>query len=162
MSNQIRHATWVVVLCLLVAMALTIWPLPAAVEPFRPEWTLLVLIYWVMALPTRFNVGVAFLAGLLLDVLTGTLLGQHALAFTIIAFLVSMIHLRIRVYPVWQQAIAVCFLLAIHESILILVEGSTGTLEGLGQRWAPIVTGTLFWPWVMLLMRYLRRRFQVT
>lgn len=162
MSEAPRHGTWVVLLSLLAGLMLTIWPLPDAAEPFRPEWTALVLVYWIMALPTRFNVGVAWLTGLVVDALTGSLLGQHAMSFTVLAFLTSMVYLRVRVYPVWQQAFAVMFLLAVHELLLILIDGSTGNLEGLSWRWAPVVTGTLLWPWVMLLLRYLRRQFQVS
>jgi rod shape-determining protein MreD len=156
-----RNANGIIWASLVVALALTIWTLPDAMAPFRPEWTALAIIYWVMALPNRVNVGVAWLAGLGLDALTGSVLGQHALAMCLLAYLVTWLHLQIRVFPVWQQALTVMALLAVYELVLILVEGSLGQLYGLEWRWAPVVTGMLLWPWTMALLRHLRRRFQV-
>lgn len=161
MSDQPANATWVIWLSLLGALMLTIWPLPDEVAPFRPEWAALALIYWIMAMPHRVNVGIAWFVGLILDVLTGSVLGQHALALAIVAALVTGIHLRIRVFPVSQQMIPVMALLAVHEVLLILVEGSTGRLYNLEWRWAPVLTGMLLWPWVLFLLRFMRRHFNV-
>lgn len=162
MSDMPARGRGVIWVSLLAALMLTIWPLPEIIAPFRPDWSALFLIYWIMALPHRVNVGTAWCVGLILDVLTGSLLGQHALALTVTAVLVAMAHLRVRVFPVWQQAMFVMLTLAVNELALILVEGSTARLYDLEWRWAPIVTGMLFWPWVLFLLRYLRRRFDVS
>ncbi|MEA5445469.1 rod shape-determining protein MreD [Gammaproteobacteria bacterium AB-CW1] len=162
MRDQPAQARWVIWLSLLVALALTIWPLPDTVAPFRPEWSALVLIYWIMALPHRVNVGTAWITGLLLDVLTGSLLGQHALALAIMSLVVAGSHLRIRVFPVWQQAMTVMALLGLYELMLILVDGVTGNLYDLEWRWAPVLAGMLLWPWIMFLLRALRRQFGVS
>lgn len=155
------NARWVILLSLVAALMLTIWPMPVAIEPFRPHWTALALIYWVMAMPHRVNVGTAWCCGLVLDVLTGSLLGQHALALAVMTVLVAGVHLRVRVFPVWQQAVTVMGLLAVYEVLLILVDGSTGHLYEPEWRWGPILTGMLFWPWTLFLLRFLRRNFNV-
>lgn len=161
MTDQPANARWVIWATLLGALMLTIWPLPEPIAPLRPEWTALALIYWIMAIPHRVNVGTAWFTGLLVDVLTGSVLGQHALSLAVVAVLVTGIHLRVRVFPVWQQAMTVMALLAIHEVVLILVEGSTGRLYNLEWRWAPIITGMLLWPWALFLLRFMRRHFSV-
>ena len=69
----------IIVVTLCIAMLLMILPMPEWARPFRPQWVTLTLIYWAIALPHRVGVGSGFLAGIALDVLTGTLLGQHAL-----------------------------------------------------------------------------------
>ena len=63
-------------LSIIIALMLTILPLPLWAAWFRPEWLVLVAIYWSIALPHRFNIGVAWLLGLLLDALSGTILGD--------------------------------------------------------------------------------------
>ena len=63
-----------------VSLMLTALPMPEWASLWRPAWVALVLIYWCMALPARSGVLVGWSVGLLLDVMTGTLLGQHALA----------------------------------------------------------------------------------
>jgi len=161
MIDQPAQGRWAILLSLLVALMLNIWPLPELAQLLRPDWVALVLIYWILAMPHRVNVGTAWLAGLVLDALTGSVLGQHALGLSVLALLVAGIHLRVRVFPLWQQAVTVMALLLIYEVILLMVDGATGQLHHLEWRWGPVLIGTLFWPWVLFLLRFLRRRFNV-
>ena len=80
MKYYFSHRRWFIVGTILIAFMLEILPLPGFIIWFRPAWTLLVLIYWAMALPEVVGVGYAFMVGIFLDVLTGTLLGEHAFA----------------------------------------------------------------------------------
>jgi rod shape-determining protein MreD len=75
-----HHGGFIILLSFAVAMLLTIIPIPDALRVLRPDWVALTLIFWCLALPYRIGVVSGFFAGLFLDVLTGTLLGQHALA----------------------------------------------------------------------------------
>ena len=65
-----------------VALTLAVLPLPAMIESFRPDWVPIILIYWSLVAPQRFGLITAFLLGLVLDTLSGALLGQHALALS--------------------------------------------------------------------------------
>ena len=65
----------------LVAMMLTSLPLPETAIIYRPDWLILVLIYWCMAIPERIGIFTGWMLGLLLDVMYGSLLGQNAMAF---------------------------------------------------------------------------------
>lgn len=157
-----RRAGWVILASFMLAFALTIVPLPAWAAPLRPEWTALVLIYWCLALPHRVGVGTGWLAGLMLDVLKGSILGQHALAMAIVAYLAVRLHQRIRVFPLWQQALSVLLLLAAGEGVVTWVDGVAGTLEGGWRRIGAAASGMLLWPWVFASLRGLRRRYGVT
>ena len=84
---QDQNRIWVVWLSLLAALLLTIVPIPSAIEIYRPQWLALFLIYWTIALPERISVGHGFLFGLLLDVLTGTTMGENALSLSLITLL---------------------------------------------------------------------------
>lgn len=130
-------------------------------KSLRPEWTALILIYWCMALPQRVGVTVAWTVGLLQDVLQGFLLGSHALAFGIAAFLTLKLHQRIRVFPLWQQALSTLLLLLVIQLILLWVRGLSGHPDADWQYWLPALTGTALWPPLFLGLRAIRRRFQV-
>ncbi|HET6656022.1 MAG TPA: rod shape-determining protein MreD [Gammaproteobacteria bacterium] len=155
------NASWVVLLTLAVALMLSIWQLPAAVTPFWPRWVVLVVIYWCLALPQRIGIGIAWLAGLLLDVLSGTMLGEHALALALVAFLVLKVHLQVRVFPLWQQTLTVALLVVMYEFVLFWADGAVGLPSQPLVRWLPVVTSLLIWPWLMGLLRFLRRRYRV-
>jgi rod shape-determining protein MreD len=150
-----------IAISLIIAMALTILPLPETFANYRPEWVALVLLYWIMALPHRIGINIAWLMGISLDVLKGALLGQHALALVVLAFMMLNLSLRIRVYPFWQQSVMVGLILFFYHGLLLLIYDMTGTIEFSWQYWTPVLLGALLWPWVFIILRDLRRRHHV-
>ena len=77
---------WVIAASLLLALLLSVWPLPLWAQWGRPEWVAMVLIYWVLALPARVGIGVCWFTGLVLDILEGSPPGQNALALGVVAY----------------------------------------------------------------------------
>lgn len=144
------------------ALLLSMVVMPGWAAPFRPEWTVLVLIYWCLALPHRVSVGYGWLVGLCVDVLSGALLGQHALGFAVIAYLVVKLHQRLRVFPIWQQALSVMVFVALEQLLVLWVQGMIGMARESWTYWLPSIVSGLLWPWMFLLLRRLRRRFRVS
>lgn len=161
MKLLFQQGGWVILLSFIVSLMLTIIPLPDMLQYLRPEWSALVLLYWCMALPQRIGVGVGWVAGLFLDVLKGALLGQHALGLAVVAYLTLQLHQRIRVYPLWQQALTVLMLLNLYQLLLVWFDGITGQPSKGLAYWLPPLAGMLIWPWIFLLLRHLRRRYKV-
>jgi rod shape-determining protein MreD len=157
-----HHGGAVIALTFVVAMMLTIMPLPEALRVFRPDWTLLVLVYWALALPLRIGVGIGWLVGIFQDVLTGSLLGQHALSYSVVAYLTLKLHQRIRLYPLWQQALSVLVLLTLGQLLILWVNGMIGRPIRSWLYWSPSVFGAAVWPVVYAILRSLRRQFRVT
>ncbi len=154
MTRQVR--VWPVLVTFVAAIALEIMPLPGLLQPVRPPLPEMVLIYWVMMWPDRFSVGTAFTIGLCLDVLHGQLLGQNALALSVVAYLTLRFHLQIRIFPLWQLTMTVFVLLTIGAFMQVLIEGIAGlSMIGLA-RWTRVITGTLIWPLLMGVMDRLR------
>ena len=156
-----RRGGIIIILSIIMALLLTVLPLPEWARPFRPPWYALVLIYWCMATPQRVGVGTGWLLGILVDVLTNTLLGQHALGLAIVAFISVKLHRRTRLFPLWQQAIGVLLLLMLERLITIIVIGAIHRPPPTLLDWAPPFIGMLLWPWIFIILRDLRRRFKV-
>ncbi len=152
---------WIITISFIVAMLLNILPLPPMLHAFMPEWLLLVLIYWSMALPHRVGVGIAWCMGLLLDVLRDTLLGQYALVMALVVFLTINMHQRIRVVPLWQQAITVFFLCLIYMLVVFWIKGMQGLAPDFWMALVSPLVSALIWPAVFVFMRNLRRYYQV-
>jgi rod shape-determining protein MreD len=142
-------------------MLLTIVPLPSGWHIWRPDWVALTLIYWCLSLPYRVSVGSGFVAGLLLDTLTGTVLGQHALGLSVIAYVCVRLHQRVRLYPMWQQALTVLVLLALHQLVTLWIDSIIGRPARPLSYWMPSLVGALLWPLVYRLLRGLRLNFSV-
>jgi len=162
MRNDKHQGGWLILLSFIIALMLTIIPFPDTLKYIKPEWAALVLIYWSMALPERIGVGIGWLVGLFLDVLSaGSLLGQHALALTVVAYLTLNLHQRIRLFPLWQQAGIVWMLLNLYQLLILWFDGITGQPPKGLQFWLPPVSGMILWPWIFLLLRNLRRHYKV-
>ena len=146
----------------LAALILTIWPLPHWAEMLRPVWVALVTVYWCLWLPQRIGVITAFAAGLLLDALTGTLLGEHALALVLVAWMALWMHLQVRVFPWWQQCFVVLCIMLVYSFVLFWVDGMLGYTLGAALRWTPVLVTALVWPWVTLVLARLHQRYRVS
>lgn len=151
-----------IALSFVVALILTMLPLPDWAELGRPEWVTLVLVYWCLALPERVGVGIGWLLGLVLDVIHGSLLGQYALGLALVAYLAHLLHQRIRVYPLWQQALTILMLVALQQMLVLWVKGILGQSPNTWFYWLPSLSSCLLWPWTFLMLRDVRRRFQVS
>ena len=145
-----------VIVTIVLALMLTVVPLPDAAEPFRPDWIALTLIYWAMMLPRTWSVGSAWFVGLLLDVAQGTILGQHALALCIIVFITVRFHLLMRVFPMQQLTATIFALLALYQFVLFWINGVAGIDVAPVYYWAPVITGTVLWPVVTMLLSGMR------
>ena len=156
-----HHGGIVIVITFIVALLLTIVPVPEWARYARPDWVGLVLIYWCLALPDRVGVSTGWFAGLLVDLLTGTVLGQHALSLTIVAYLTLRLHQRIRLFPILQQAFTVMVLLILHQLLALWISRIIGRPGVPWHFWAPSLLGMLLWPVVFTLLRGLRHRFRV-
>ncbi len=147
-----------VVLSLVFGLMLAIAPLPEWAEAFRPNWVALTLIYWAMTLPHSYSVGTAWVIGLILDVAQGTLLGQNALALAFVIFITVKFHLQLRVFPTSQMTATVFALLATYQFILFWINGVAGVYSQAATYWGPVVSGTLFWPFLTLIFGNVRHR----
>lgn len=149
----------IIVLSFLLALLMSILPLPAWLQLIWPQFLLLVLIYWVLAFPYRINLGIAWLLGLLLDVLYGTLLGEHALAFSVVAYLVYRLHRQIRMFPILQQAMCIFLLVLIYQTLLVWIQGILGLLASVFLFWLSALTSMLLWPFLFIILHGCQQRF---
>lgn len=157
---ELKH--YIIGISILLALMLQIMPMPIMADPYRPDWLLLVIAYWSLALPHRVSIGVAFFNGLILDILLGTTLGVHSLAMTVVVYILSANYLRLRNYSVWQQAMIVGVLGALYH---LLVFWLLRILNDVDFQFAflwPVFTSMIFWPWVFGLLRKVRRQFKLT
>ncbi len=158
MSNGRNNRRLPVLMSIVAALMLSIVPLPTAIEPFRPDWVALTLIYWAMTLPRSYSVGTAWVVGIIVDVAHGTLLGQHALALCFVIYVTVKFHLQLRVFPLSQMTATVFALLALYQFLLFWINGVAGLHTESVTYWGPVITGTLIWPLVSMFFSGIRYR----
>jgi rod shape-determining protein MreD len=154
MSRQ--HKAWLLPLSLAVALLLGLLPLPGWLQPFRPYWLALVLVYWIIEAPDRVGLGFAFLLGVLADLAFGSLLGEQALRLTVMAFIVQRFRAQLRFFPLSQQALAVAGLLLNDRVVTAAVHLALGEPQLPPNFWWAPLAGMLLWAPVFLLLDRLR------
>jgi rod shape-determining protein MreD len=142
-----------VIVSLLIALMLALLPMPEWTLWIRPAWVLMVLIYWAMMFPLHVNVGIAWTMGLLLDLINNSLLGEHALAMTIVIYFVSRLAFRLRMYPMLQQGFSVFLFVLMYQFIIYCIQGFIGELPGSPLYWLSSVMSMILWPWLFSLLR---------
>ena len=140
-----------------IALVFTVMPMPAVLEPWRPDWVSLVLIYWLMAVPHRVGVGTVLIVGLLTDILLGSTFGVYASALLLISYPVLRHYQRIRHYALVQQALVVAILIFFKRVIVYEIEHVLNDAVFSMPYLYPVVSSALIWPWVFLALRRYRR-----
>jgi len=136
-----------------LAMALRIIPLPPDWFALNPDWIALLLIYWTLAAPDRVGVITAWVVGLSADALTGRLLGQHALAYAVMAYLNLRVRDPLLIFPVPLQCLWVLLVLLLGQ-LLVLWTERIEIADSVMRLiyWLPALTGALAWPLVLWVM----------
>ncbi|NQY87086.1 MAG: rod shape-determining protein MreD [Colwellia sp.] len=151
----------IILFTLLIALMASIMPMPLSVDVFRPDWVLIVLIYWCMALPGRVNIITAWVMGFLLDVLLGSVLGVHATAMAISIYIIVVNHQKIRNFSIWQQALITGVLAALYHLVVFWLQRFLIDVVFLTSYLYPVITTIILWPWVFYLLRKVRRNFSI-
>ncbi|GAB5381712.1 MAG: rod shape-determining protein MreD [Aliiglaciecola sp.] len=154
--------SYVIALSIIAALILQIVPMPITVDQFRPDWVMLVLSYWTLALPNRVNIGVAFFVGLVLDILLGTSLGVHSFALCSTLFILAANYQRLRNYSLWQQSAIIGILSALYHLLVFWLQHLQTDVNFLFTYLWPVLTSMLMWPWIFALLRKIRRQFRIT
>ncbi len=132
--------------------------LPLGRHPAMPDLLAVVIVFWNVHQPRRVGVGVAFIFGLLLDVHEGALLGQHALAYTLLSFGAITIHRRLLWFGLLEQAAQIVPLFAAAHLVEMGVRlAAGGMFPGWTLMLAPLFEA-LLWPVATLLLLAPQRR----
>jgi rod shape-determining protein MreD len=145
-------------LSLLLALCLQVMPLADGWQVYRPEWLGLMLIYWCMRAPDRVGVFHGFVLGILMDLIEGTALGQHALIYSLLAFLCALVYPRFRAYSLVQQSVLVLVLLGLVQLVAQWLRTIVGDFSIHLAFLIPSLISAFLWPWLSTMFQAFERR----
>jgi rod shape-determining protein MreD len=135
-----------------IALMLSVIPLAGYAGVLRPMFLAVVILYWSTMAPDAGGILLGFVFGLLLDVINGAQLGEHALALSAITYVAIRLHLLTRAKPIFQQSLFVLLALLLYETLLWAIDGYSGRPMNNPTRWLHAATGALMWPVVVGLL----------
>jgi rod shape-determining protein MreD len=144
-----RHLGLTITLTAIIALVLTVLPLPTWFAIARPQFLVITVLYWSIMSPRSGGILLGFASGLALDVLQGPVLGEHALALAFAAYLAIRLHLLVRAKPLFEQSLFVFAALMVYEFLLWVIDGWSGHPLSTPARWVHTLTGGLIWPLVV-------------
>jgi rod shape-determining protein MreD len=148
-----------ITLTLLAALMINLLPLTGWVLALRPDFVALVLLYWGIHQPRMIGFLPAWLLGLAIDVADGSLLGQHALAYSVMMFAAIALHRRVSMFDMRHQILHILPILLIMQLIVLGVRGAAGAEFPRWWYFLASITGALLWPVTDLLLKgALRKR----
>ncbi len=151
----------IVTVAISVFLAYVLWllPLPDGLMGYRPLWLLMVMSFWVIQQPERLAIGFAWVLGLLIDALSGGLLGEHALAMAVSAYVLGTFQRRLWLAPMWYQTLCIFGLSIAYLGLIYLIQGAIGQLPRGYTYWIPAITTALLWPLVHVVLQDWNKRF---
>ena len=143
---------------LLLGFLLNLLPLEGIVRWIFPDFVAMILLYWCIHQPARVGIGAAWVFGILMDVADGTLFGEHALAYSLMAYIALLLRRRMSMMSIDYQFTHVTLIILIMQAVIVL----TGLIaKGIFVGWAYFlssVTAGLLWPLLAHLLKLPQRQ----
>ena len=153
-----QAATPLILASLAVALCLNLLPWEGMGLLVRPDFLLLVLIYWCMEEPRRAGASTAFFAGILMDIAEGSLTGQNALVYSLSAYLALTFRLRVLSFNWMLQALHVFPILFLGQAVFALQQLIIDTPFPGAAYFFRSILGAIIWPIICMLLEIPRRR----
>ena len=145
----------------LVGMMLTILALPRWAVWYQPTWVFMILLFWIITIPYQVGIEIAFIIGLLLDLLIRTILGQHALLLTCLAYFFIRFQTLVHSLPTWQETILVLIVMVVYLIFQYWIMIIAGFSPLAGKYWMSLASTTFLWPWLRFLLTDYQHRFKL-
>ena len=142
---------------LVAALLLNLLPWSGAWLWIKPDFVVLVLLYWCVEQPRKIGFVSAWLLGLVMDVADGTLFGQHALSYSILAYAGIVLHRRVLMFSGTPQMLHVVVLLLMNDFIVITIRVLAGADFPGFQYFIGSFVGGALWPFMVALFRLPQR-----
>jgi rod shape-determining protein MreD len=141
-----------ILLTLVSGLLLNLLPWHGLALSFRPDFVALVLLFWAIREPRKLGFAAAWIAGLLMDVGDGVILGQHAFAYILSVYAAIVLHRRIQRFTLWQQASHVLLLLLLLQAAMLIIRLFGGAAFPGPGYFLSCLTGAMLWPAMSLLL----------
>ena len=149
----------IILITIIFGLFLTLITLPLGY--YAPEWMLLVVVYWAMAMPSNNKMILAFLSGIILDIVFGQALGVSSLFYVVLIYFILRLYNSLRYMTIAQQAVVLFFFIFIKQHLLVwLYYIIDRNIEYQALLIGSIISAFV-WPLIYYTLRFVRRKFHI-
>lgn len=145
-----RYLQLRLILGFIVALILSIIPMPHMLSLFRLPWVLFLVLYIEYFLPGNFKLTGLLLVGLILDVLFSTVIGEHSFALLLVTWIASSKSRRFHYFSMMQQMCLIGFFCLLYQSLISFIDVLFGFNYNLFMPLASAMLAMFIWPWLRL------------
>ena len=134
-------------------------PVPELLDQYRLPWLTMTVIFFSIFNISLIGIISVWFSGLILDIMTGGLMGENALILAVLSYLSYRFRFQIRVYPMWQIMTVVLILLSLGVLITLWIDGISGNMLFNIYDWINIGIAVLIWPIFMSIFEKMQSSF---
>ena len=149
----------IILITTIFGLFLTLITLPLGY--YAPEWMLLVVVYWAMAMPSNNKMILAFLSGIILDIVFGQALGVSSLFYVVLIYLILRLYNSLRYMTIAQQAVVLFFLIFIKQHLLVWLYYIIDRNIDYQALLIGSIISAFVWPLIYYTLRFVRRKFHI-
>jgi len=149
--TQTRISWLAIILTFSLAILLELMTLPYMVLFLRPEWIVLVLLYWLIRHPEKIGIATGASIGFLMDIISGSYFGINMLSMSLISYLVLIMHKRLKMFPISQQSIFVFFIVGIQLMVVYTLKSTIGSSDASMSYLWQALSSALIWPVILII-----------
>ena len=142
-----------IALTLAMALLVNLFPWSGFWLWAKPDFVALVVLYWCIEQPRKVGFAAAWLLGLMMDVADASLFGQHALAYSILAYAGIVLHRRVLMFTLAAQTIHVILLLLLNDLMVLVIRLLAGSDFPGYQYFIGSFVGGALWPVLSILLK---------
>ena len=128
---------------------------------YAPEWILLIIIYWAIALPSNNKLFLAFLSGILVDIVYGQVLGISSLFFVLLLYIILRLYNSLRYMTIAQQAVVLFIFILIKQHMLVWAYFIIDRNIDYQALLVGSIISASIWPLIYYSLRFVRRKFNI-
>ena len=149
----------IMLITIIFGLFLTLITLPLGY--YAPEWMLLVVIYWAMAMPSNNKMFLAFLSGIILDIVFGQALGVSSLFYVVLIYFILRLYNSLRYMTIAQQAVVLFFFIFIKQHLLVWLYYIIDRNIDYQALLVGSIISAFVWPLIYYTLRFIRRKFHI-
>lgn len=128
---------------------------------YAPEWMLLVVVYWAIAIPSNNKMILAFLSGIIVDIVFGQTLGISSLFYVVLVYFILRLYNSLRYMTIAQQAVVLFFFIFIKQHLLVWAYYIIDRNIDYQALLIGSIISAIVWPIIFYTLRFVRRKFHI-